>query len=70
MRSSALLLIRLLLSLPLALSCSSARESSDPEILVRVERVGLDANDMPVLLLEERNGSRWLPSWIGTAEAQ
>ena len=24
----------------------------------------------PVVLLEERDGSRWLPIWIGTAEAQ
>jgi uncharacterized protein len=52
------------------LACGHAGDTSDRDVAVRVERVGLDANDTPVVLLEERDGSRWLPIWVGTAEAQ
>src|SRR5262249_52473675 len=41
--------------------------SREHDVAVRVERVGLDANDLPVVLLEERNGTRWVAIWIGTA---
>jgi uncharacterized protein len=58
------------LSAALWLACGSGGAGSDHDVAVRVERVGLDANDTPVVLLEERDGSRWLPIWIGTAEAQ
>jgi bifunctional DNase/RNase len=51
------------------LSCGS-RAPGEHDVAVRVERVGLDANDLPVVLLEERSGSRWLAIWIGTAEAE
>jgi hypothetical protein len=54
----------------LPLACSPGDDASLHDVLVRVERVGVDAHDMPVLLLEERDGSRWLPIWIGSAEAQ
>jgi bifunctional DNase/RNase len=56
--------------LGLALACTSGDRESEHDVRVRVERVGLDANDLPVLLLEEDGGSRWLPIWIGSAEAQ
>ncbi|MEM7409028.1 MAG: bifunctional nuclease family protein [Myxococcota bacterium] len=36
---------------------------------MRVEHVGLDANSSPVVVLEELAGERWLPIWIGSAEA-
>ena len=62
------------LGLALAASCGGAcargERVSEHDVAVRVERVGLDANDMPVVLLEEKGGSRWLPIWIGSAEAQ
>ena len=62
-------------SLALALAASAllacARGAvSEHDVAVRVDRVGLDANDLPVVLLEERSGSRWLAIWIGTAEAE
>ena len=62
------------LGLALAASCGVAcargERVSEHDVAVRVERVGLDANNMPVVLLEEKGGSRWLPIWIGSAEAQ
>jgi bifunctional DNase/RNase len=59
-----------LLATSLALACGRGDGADEHDVAVRVERVGLDANDIPVVLLEERDGSRWLPIWIGTAEAQ
>ena len=53
-----------------ACACAPAERAPDHDVAVRVERVGLDANDMPVVLLEEQEGSRWLAIWIGPAEAQ
>ncbi len=50
-------------------ACSAPEGGAERDIAVRVERVGLDANDLPVVVLEERDGSRWLPIWIGSAEA-
>ena len=37
---------------------------------VHVGRVAIDQQDIPVLVLEEDEGSRWLPIWIGTSEAR
>ena len=54
----------------LALACSPGAPGPEPEVQVRVERVGLDANDLPVVLLEEDGGERALPIWIGPAEAR
>jgi bifunctional DNase/RNase len=44
----------------------------EPESIVRVhvDRVAVDHRDIPVLVLEEDEGSRWLPIWIGTSEAR
>jgi bifunctional DNase/RNase len=47
-----------------------ANEASTPEVRVRVDRVVIDENDAPVLVLEEEAGTRWLPIWIGSAEAR
>jgi bifunctional DNase/RNase len=57
----------LLLSLPL--SCSQAGPPPEPEIRVRVGTVAVDQRNAPVVILEEENGPRVLPIWIGTAEA-
>jgi uncharacterized protein len=51
-------------------ACAPGERVRDHDVAVRVERVGLDANDMPVVLLEEKGGTRWLAIWIGSAEAQ
>ena len=51
-------------------SCSPVPES-EPEIAVRVEAVTLDPHsNSPVLVLEELEGSRRLPIWIGFSEAR
>jgi bifunctional DNase/RNase len=57
------------LALAASLACGEP-PGSEHDVAVRVERVGLDANDLPVVLLEERGGSRWVAIWIGTAEAE
>jgi bifunctional DNase/RNase len=59
-----------LIGLALAASLACGEPTQEHDVAVRVERVGLDANDLPVVLLEERSGSRWVAIWIGTAEAQ
>lgn len=46
-------------------------ESARPDdVPVKVSMVALDTHATPVLVLEEEDGSRWLPIWIGTAEAR
>jgi bifunctional DNase/RNase len=51
-------------------SCSSGPEPA-PEVAVRVEAVTLDPHsNSPVLVLEELEGSRRLPIWIGFSEAR
>ena len=57
----------LLLSLPLA--CAQAEPPPELEIPVRVGTVAVDQRNAPVVILEEENGPRVLPIWIGTAEA-
>ena len=59
------------LSLLLVASACSDRVRPEPgEIAVRVDRVVIDDHDTPVIVLEEEDGLRWLPIWIGSAEAQ
>ena len=53
-----------------SLACTPGEAGREHDVAVRVDRVGLDANDLPVVLLEERDGSRWVAIWIGTAEAE
>ena len=56
--------------LTLALACDSPQPQGRNDVLVRVDHVGLDARQSPVVILEETEGERWLPIWIGTAEAR
>ena len=39
----------------------------DGEVPVQVARVTIDREDSPVMILEEDEGDRWLPIWIGSA---
>jgi bifunctional DNase/RNase len=50
--------------------CGRAEPESAPEVRVRVDRVVVDEQDTPVVVLEEEGGTRWLPIWIGSAEAR
>ena len=61
-----------LLLLTLLVGCGEPTVGIDrgAEVGVHVERVGLDAGDRPVVVLGEDAGERWLPIWIGSAEAQ
>jgi bifunctional DNase/RNase len=58
-----------LLLLALGTACADGASSPEDEISVRVGSVGLDGRNSPVVILEEENGSRVLPIWIGAAEA-
>lgn len=40
------------------------------DVRVHVDRLVIDDNDAPVVVLEEEGGHRWLPIWIGSAEAR
>ena len=54
----------------LALGCSASLPASS-EVAVRVGYVALDPQtDSPVLVLEELDGDRLLPIWIGLPEAR
>jgi bifunctional DNase/RNase len=50
--------------------CDRAASDSTRSVQVHVDRVAIDTNNVPVLVLEEDEGSRWLPIWIGTSEAR
>ena len=39
-------------------------------VQVVVDRIAIDDHGVPVVVLEEQGGPRWLPIWIGTAEAR
>ena len=56
-------------ALMLLTTCEEPLGSPD-DVPVRVGRVVLDQRNLPVVVLEERDGSRWLPIWIGPAEAR
>ena len=65
--------LRALASIVLLLSTASCSESTPDavrDVPVRVDRVAVDSRDLPFLVLEEAQGPRWLPIWIGTAEAR
>jgi bifunctional DNase/RNase len=52
-----------------ALGCAE-REDADPhDVPVHVSVVAVDAQNVPVVILEEEAGTRMLPIWIGSAEA-
>lgn len=63
--------LALLLSLSLqVLACGSSEPEAPLEVRVHVGRVVIDDNDAPVVVLEEEGGKRWLPIWVGSAEAR
>ncbi len=53
-----------------ASGCGERDPEGESNVLVHVLRVAMDQRDIPVLVLEEDGGSRWLPIWIGTSEAR
>jgi bifunctional DNase/RNase len=53
-----------------AAGCAEDESPRSRDVLVRVDRIAVDDNDVPVVVLEEEGGPRWLPIWIGTAEAR
>ena len=54
----------------LTLACGDPPEpAAEREVLVRVGSVGVDRFNSPVVILEEQDGPRMLPIWIGAAEA-
>jgi hypothetical protein len=56
---------------PLGSGCGRVDDSEPAsEVRVRVDRVVVDDHDTPVVVLEEEGGTRWLPIWIGSAEAR
>ncbi len=63
-----------LLTLLLLAGCEpphpEARIGQRDDVAVHVSRVGLDVGASPVVILKEDDGERWLPIWIGSAEAR
>jgi hypothetical protein len=55
--------------LGLVCACSEAAPRTPADVRVRVDRVVIDENQAPVVVLEEEGGTRWLPIWIGSEEA-
>lgn len=70
MRRSGHSVLPFLLFVGIAVACGRGGTPAPQDVRVHVERVALDAGNVPVLVLEEDRGSRWLPIWIGTAEAR
>ncbi len=58
----------LLLLLPLA--CGPGSASHHDDVPVRVGMVAVDSGNLPVVILEEQDGDRVLPIWIGSFEAR
>lgn len=53
------------------LACGDDRGPGPRDVLAKVRGVSLDPRSgSPVLILEEAEGSRWLPIWIGFSEAR
>lgn len=52
------------------LACQPSDSPRDPNVPVRVGVVAVDEHDLPVVVLEEEDGPRWLPIWIGVSEAR
>ncbi len=64
--------VRILLLLTVLLAPSGCAKTPPPidAVPVRVGLVAVDTRNLPVVVLEEKEGPRWLPIWIGTAEAR
>jgi bifunctional DNase/RNase len=52
-----------------ALACGGQAADAPHDVPVHVSIVALDAQNVPVMILEEESGARMLPIWIGSAEA-
>jgi bifunctional DNase/RNase len=65
------MVVRALLPLLLiaAVGCRKPADDDSRDVPVHVSVVALDAQNVPVVILEEEAGSRVLPIWIGSAEA-
>jgi hypothetical protein len=50
--------------------CGPGAPATPRDVRVRVDRIVIDENDAPVVVLEEEGGTRWLPIWIGRDEAR
>ena len=50
-------------------ACDHDESPSEREVPVRLDRVVIDDHDSHVIVLEEEGGPRWLPIWVGPAEA-
>lgn len=71
MRIPSLRILLLALSLAALLAAACGSDESGDAVAVRVSGVALDRNaNAPVVLLEELEGERQLPIWIGVAEAR
>ena len=66
----ALLFAALLLLLPAGCSKQVPDGAKEGVVPVRVGLGAVDNRNLPVVVLEEEDGPRWLPIWIGTAEAR
>ena len=51
-------------------ACTKDASGSGADVAVVVDRIAIDDHGIPVVVLEEERGPRWLPIWIGTAEAR
>jgi bifunctional DNase/RNase len=59
-----------LAAIAVSLACGDAPEpEAERDVPVRVGSVGVDRFNSPVVILEEQDGPRMLPIWIGAAEA-
>jgi bifunctional DNase/RNase len=52
-----------------SVACDRAEIVAEIDVPVRLDRVAIDAGDSPILVLQEEGGPRWLPIWVGIAEA-
>ncbi len=51
-------------------ACAESEPKTPRDVPVTVDRIAIDDHNVPVVVLEEQGGPRWLPIWIGTAEAR
>ena len=56
-------------AIALLVACGGSSPDPAPDVAVKVARIAVDPSGSPVVLLEEREGGRALPIWIGLAEA-
>ena len=57
-------------ALALLAACGAPEPEAVPDVVVKVASIAVDPSGAPVVILEEADGSRALPIWIGVAEAR